>query len=82
MRGSKGMNRGPDPPPLKNYKNIEFFNNTAPDLLESQSYQASIQWWTSLLSTKKTLSKMDPSDFLDPRMPFVWKGFNRTKENN
>ena len=39
---------GPDtpPPPLKNHKNIGFLNNTAPDPLKSQSYQASIQCWT------------------------------------
>ena len=32
--------------PLKNHKNIGFPSNIDPDPLKSQSYQASIQWWT------------------------------------
>ena len=40
MRWSSGSR-----PPLKNHKNIGFLNNTAPDPLKSQSYQASIQCW-------------------------------------
>ena len=36
---------GPDPPPLKNHKNIGFSSNTGPDSLKNRGYQASIQCW-------------------------------------
>ena len=37
MRGSRGDTGGPDPPPLKNHKNIGFFfSNTGPDPLKNR----------------------------------------------
>ena len=42
MHGSIG---GPDPPPLKNHKNIGFLSNTGPDPLKKNSFQVSIQCW-------------------------------------
>ena len=35
MRGSRGWIGGPDPPPLKNHKNIGFLSNTGPDPLKN-----------------------------------------------
>ena len=38
MRGSKGgWAGGPDPPPLKNYKNIGFLSNSGPDPLKNHN---------------------------------------------
>ena len=45
MRIQKGGAGGPDPPSLKNHKNIGFSSNTGPDPLKNRSYQASIQCW-------------------------------------
>ena len=45
MCGSRGGTGGPDPPPMKNHKNIGFSSNTVPDSLKNRSYQASIQCW-------------------------------------
>ena len=36
----EGGNRGPDPPPLKNHKNIGFLSNTGPDPLKN--YEATV----------------------------------------
>ena len=35
MRGFRGGQGGPDPPPLKNHKNIGFLCNTGPDTLKN-----------------------------------------------
>ena len=51
MRLSRGS--GHPTPPLKNHKNIGFLNNTAPDPLKSQSYQASIQCWAIISTPEK-----------------------------
>ena len=45
MGGSRGGTGGPDPPPLKYHKTIEFSRNIGQDLLQKRSYQASIQCW-------------------------------------
>ena len=78
MCGSRGGNRGPDPP-LENYKNIGFLSNTGPEPLKitklpnqhsmlGQHRPANSGIW--IQTKKKTLSKLDPlwQNFLDPRM--------------
>ena len=48
----EGGTGGPDPPSLKNLKNIRFFNNTGPDPLKNQ---ASIQCWAIICLPVKHL---------------------------
>ena len=58
MCGSRGGDRGTEPPPLKNYKNIGFLSNTDPDTLKkitklvSQHSIMGHHWHTSKMPFK------------------------------